>query len=152
MRIRPFSCDEVSDATDAIGLLADTDEQNREWISRLGVEHQRVHGYAYWQCRDKETGQLLGFCGWREHDLGASLGYAFAEPTRGNGYATEAACAVVPWGVANIGVKRLYASVRPPNPASCKVLEHAGMTLIREYEDANGPRLIYALPGRSPLP
>lgn len=152
MRIRPFSLDDVSDATDAIGLLADTEDQNREWISRLGIDHQREHGYAYWQCRDKETGQLLGFCGWREHDLGASLGYAFAEPTRGHGYATEAACAVVPWGRANIGAERLYASVRPPNPASCKVLEHAGMTLVREYEDAHGPRLIYAIPGRSPLP
>ena len=127
-------------------------QANREWIARLGVDHQREHGYAYWQCRDKGTDQLLGFCGWREHDLGASLGYAFAEPTRGNGYAKEAAGAVVAWGLANIGAERLYASVRPPNPASCKVLDHAGMSLVRECVDAHGPRLIYALPGRPPLP
>jgi hypothetical protein len=63
----------------------DSDERNREWIARLGVDHQREHGYAYWQCRDKGTGQLLGFCGWREHDFGTSLGYAFAEPTRATG-------------------------------------------------------------------
>jgi hypothetical protein len=31
-------------------------------------------------------------------------------------------------------------------------LEHTGMTLVREYVDAHGPRLIYALPGRPPLP
>jgi RimJ/RimL family protein N-acetyltransferase len=151
--IRPFTLDDVPDATAAVGLLRDSDERNREWIARLGVEHQREHGYAYWQCRDKGTGQLLGFCGWREHDsgtslgLGTSLGYAFAEPIRGNGYAKEAAGAVVAWGLANIGAERLYASVRPPNPASCKVVEHAGMTLVREYVDADGPRLIYALPG-----
>jgi [ribosomal protein S5]-alanine N-acetyltransferase len=150
--IRPFTLHDVPDATAAIGLLMDSDERNREWIARLGVEHQREHGYAYWQCRDKGTGQLLGFCGWREHELGTSLGYAFAEPTRGNGYAKEAAGAVVAWGLANIGAQRLYASVRPPNPASCKVLEHTGMTLVREYVDAHGPRLIYALPGRPPLP
>lgn len=131
--IRPFTLADVPDATAAVGLLMDSDERNREWIDRLGVDHQREHGYAYWQCRDKDTGRLLGFCGLREHDLGASLGNAFAEPARGNGYAKEAAGAVVAWGLANIGAERLYASVRPPNPASCKVLEHAGMTLVREY-------------------
>jgi RimJ/RimL family protein N-acetyltransferase len=150
--IRPFTLADVPDATTAVGLLMDSDERNREWITRLGVAHQREHGYAYWQCRDKGTGQLVGFCGWREHDLGASLGYAFAGPTRGNGYAKEAASAVVEWGLTNIGAERLYASVRPPNPASCKVLEHVGTTLVREYVDAHGPRLIHALPGRPPLP
>lgn len=150
--IRPFTLDDAPDATAAVDLLMDDDEQNREWIARLGVDHQREYGYAYWQCRDKVTGQLLGFCGWREHDLGASLGYAFAEPTRGNGYAKEAACAVVTWGLANIGAERLYASVRPPNPASRKVLEHAGLALVREYVDARGPRLIYAIPGHLPSP
>ena len=149
--IRPFTPADVPDATAAIGLLRDSDERNREWIARLGVDHQREHGYAYWQCRDKATGRLLGFCGWREHDLGTSLGFAFAEPARGNGFAKEAAVAVVEWGLAKLGAERLYASVRPPNPASCKVLEHTGMTLVREYVDAHGPRLLYALPGRPPL-
>jgi RimJ/RimL family protein N-acetyltransferase len=83
--IRPFTLADVPDATTAVGLLMDSDERNREWITRLGVAHQREHGYAYWQCRDKGTGQLVGFCGWREHDLGASLGYAFAGPTRATG-------------------------------------------------------------------
>jgi RimJ/RimL family protein N-acetyltransferase len=145
--IRPFTLADVPDATATVGPVMDSDEQNREWIARLGVDHQRKHGYAYWQCRDAGTGHLLGFCGWREHDLGASLGYAFTESVRGNGYAKEAAGAVVSWGVVNIGAERLYASVRPPNPASCKVLEHAGMTRVREYVDARGPRSVYALPG-----
>src|SRR5262249_16460652 len=104
--IRPFTLDDVPDATAAIGLLMNSDERNPEWIARLGVDPPREHGYAYWQCRDKGTGQLLGFCGWREQDLGTSLGYAFAEPTRGNGYAKEAAGAVVAWGLANIGAER----------------------------------------------
>ena len=151
LQIRPFTRNDAPDATAAVGLLMSSDGENHEWIQRLGIDHQRDHGYAYWQCRDAETGDLLGFCGWREHDLGASLGYAFAEPFRTKGYAKEAADAVVTWGLANIGVERLYASVRPPNPASCKVLEHAGMTLFKDYMDANGPRLIYALPGRPPL-
>lgn len=150
--IRPFTGDDVADATAAVGLLMDSDERNREWIVRLGVDHQREHGYAYWQCRDKETDRLLGFCGWREHDLGASLGYAFAEPVRGNGFAKEAAEAVVAWGLAQIGAERLYASVRPPHPASCRVLEHVGMVRVREYVDARGPRWVYALPSRPPLP
>jgi len=58
--IRPFTFDDVPDATAAVGLLMDGDERNREWIARLGVDHQRERGYAYWQCRDKGTGQLLG--------------------------------------------------------------------------------------------
>ena len=97
--IPPFTLDDVPDATAAVGLLMDSDERNAEWIARLGVDHQREHGYAYWQCREKGTGQLLGFCGWRERDLGASLGYAFAEPIRGNAFAKEAAGAILAWGL-----------------------------------------------------
>lgn len=135
MRPPPSGCSWIATSETASGLPCSASTTNASTGTRTG------------SVATKGTGQLLGFCGWREHELGTSLGYAFAEPTRGNGYAKEATGAVVAWGLANIGAERLYASVRPPNPASCKVLEHTGMTLVREYVDAHGPRLIYALPG-----
>ena len=37
----------------------------------------------------------------------------------------------------------VYASIRPPNPASARVLEKIGMRLVDSYCDEDGPRDIY---------
>lgn len=146
--VQPLTFRDIADATAAEDLLMESDEQNREWIRRWG-EHQSQHGYSYWGCRTREAGTLVGFCGWRSHDLGVALGYAIAAPYRGRGLAKEAAAKVVAWGVANIGVDLLFASIRPPSPASCRVLEHSGMRRTLEYADGQGPRWVYALPARA---
>jgi RimJ/RimL family protein N-acetyltransferase len=59
----------------------------------------------------------------------------------GSGLATEAAAAVLDWAERH-GVD-VYASVRPPNPASVRVLEKIGMRLVDSYSDEDGQRDIY---------
>lgn len=147
--IAPLTPDDLGDATAATGLLMDTDAANAEWIQRWCVDPQREHGFSYWGCRDRATGGLVGFCGWRSHDLGTSLGYAISAPMRGLGFASEAAAAVVQWGIEHLGAFEIFASIRPPHPASCRVLEKAGMIRVLEYHDAQSLRWIYTLPERS---
>ena len=60
---------------------------------------------------------------------------------RGRGLATEAAAAVLDWAEHN-GVD-FYSSVRPPNPASVRVLQKVGMRLVDSYVDEDGQRDIY---------
>jgi RimJ/RimL family protein N-acetyltransferase len=68
-------------------------------------------------------------------------GYAILPQYRGRGLATEAAAAVLDW--AERHEVDVYASVRPPNPASVRVLAKIGMRLVDSYVDEDGQRDIY---------
>src|SRR5271167_2199772 len=57
----------------------------------------------------------------------AELGYWIGVPYWGNGYATEAARAVVKYGFGTLGLHRIFASHFANNPASARVLRRIGM-------------------------
>jgi RimJ/RimL family protein N-acetyltransferase len=54
------------------------------------------------------------------------LGFSFAPTHQGNGFATEAARAVVDWAF-SVGFHRVYGRLEPRNVASARVLEKLGM-------------------------
>ena len=58
----------------------------------------------------------------------AELGYWLGAPYWGQGYATEAARAVVQYGFDTLGLHRIWASVFQGNAVSAKVLQKLGMT------------------------
>ena len=45
----------------------------------------------------------------------------------GQGYATEAARAILDFGFADLGLRRIYATCRPENVGSSRVVEKIGM-------------------------
>lgn len=57
----------------------------------------------------------------------AELGYWIGVPYWNQGYATEAASAVVAFGFGALGLHRIYAFVHAGNSASARVLEKIGM-------------------------
>jgi RimJ/RimL family protein N-acetyltransferase len=57
----------------------------------------------------------------------AHLGYILNRCYWGNGYATEAAKAMVGFAFSELGAHRVYADCHPENAASIKVLEKVGM-------------------------
>lgn len=57
----------------------------------------------------------------------AELGYWIGVPYWGNGYATEAAEAMVKHGFETLGLHRIFASHVTNNPASARVLKKIGM-------------------------
>ena len=69
------------------------------------------------------------------------MGYWIVPEYRGRGLATEAAGAVRDW--AERHDVDVYSSVRPPNPASVRVLEKIGMRLVDSYCDEDGQRDVY---------
>ena len=70
---------------------------------------------------------IIGSCGvdYRER-IGYELGYWFAVPYWGNGYATEAARAVLDHAFTTLGCDALASGARVSNPASRRVLEKCG--------------------------
>ena len=76
-----------------------------------------------------ENGLLCGGIGLqinKDHHH-AELGYWIGLPYWRNGYATEAARAVVQYGFETLGLNRIYASHSTNNPASGNVLRKLGM-------------------------
>ena len=138
--IRPVGSADA-DAFGTMGLLwVGTDA--RSWIDE-NLAHEAEHGFSYWALIETATGGCVGYCGLRTRGSdGVSLGYEIAPGSRGRGLATEAAAVVARWAKPRLG-HRLFASVRPPNPASVRGLDKLGMVLAEVQHDGDGPRHIY---------
>ena len=72
-------------------------------------------------------GPVIGACGIARFDgREPELGYWLGVPFWGQGYATEAARAVIDHAFADLGYEHLLAGARVSNPASRRVLEKCG--------------------------
>ncbi len=92
----------------------------------------------------KATGQLIGNCNLRQNqpeDRVAEMGYEIAPTHWGNGYASEAAGAILAFGFDELKLHRLAAWCIAENAASARVLEKIGMRQegrLREQEWMKG--------------
>jgi GNAT superfamily N-acetyltransferase len=95
-----------------------------------------------WAIVLRDGGVVAGFCGFFVRPVkGITMGYGIVPEYRDRGLATEAAGAVLDWAERND--VDVYSSVRPPNPASVRVLVKIGMRLVDSYVDEDGQRDIY---------
>jgi len=74
----------------------------------------------------KENGAFVGSAGLNATDRGLELGYWIGEPHWRQGYATEAAHALVDLAFARTSVQVLHASCRVINPSSRRVIHKCG--------------------------
>jgi RimJ/RimL family protein N-acetyltransferase len=97
-------------------------------------------GYAMFALVERESGQVVGFCG-LVHPGGqpeAELKYALRPASRGRGRATEAAAGVLGYGASVLGIKRVIATTAPANTASQRVLRKAGMQRAEPRRNDDG--------------
>lgn len=96
-------------------------------------------GYGVWAAESRATGEFLGWFAFRPTDGATaqrgevSLGYRLRRAVWGQGYATEGARALIHQGFRESGVQRVVATTYQENQASRRVLEKAGLRLIRRY-------------------
>ena len=77
----------------------------------------------------EESGELIGGIGLHVNGSKAMLGYCFARPAWGRGYATEAARVLMDFGFGSLGLHRIWAFCDPENAGSVRVLRKLGMRL-----------------------
>jgi RimJ/RimL family protein N-acetyltransferase len=138
LRLREFTAD---DAAFILQLINDPDwhrniadagvrdlEAARAWIGSRLVEPYRRLGYGLWALQSRDTGELLGMCGFVRRDSlpEVDLGYALMPASRGKGYALEAARACLRHGREVLGFRRVLAITSMGNTSSQKVLLAAG--------------------------
>ncbi len=112
------------------------------------------HGFALWAVERRSDGAALGMCGLvrREGLADVDLGYAFLPMARGQGFAREAASAVLVHAFGPLGLKRVVAITSTDNAASARVLEAVGMRFEQRLRVAgyDEDSLLYAAQGTTP--
>jgi ribosomal-protein-alanine N-acetyltransferase len=142
LRLRPFA---DADADDLFALHSDA-HVLRYWDSPPWTDPSRAERFLA-SCRQLaeegtgarvamervSDGAFVGWCGlsrWNPDYRSASLGYCLGEAAWGQGYATEAARALLQWAFDTWDLNRVQAEADTRNAASGRVLEKLGF--VRE--------------------
>lgn len=90
---------------------------------------QREHGIQYWPIFVLATGDHVGCCGLRPYQPQANIaeiGFHLRTAFWGQGYAVEAAQAVIAYAFNVLGIQGLFAGHNPANDASRRLLTKLG--------------------------
>jgi RimJ/RimL family protein N-acetyltransferase len=109
----------------------------REILPRFMRYDERRPGFGRWAAIERRGGDFLGWFGFYPPDEArpdeVELGYRLRRAVWGQGYATEGARALIRKGFRDLGVRRVSATTYQDNLASRRVLEKAGLRLVRTF-------------------
>ena len=119
------------------GIPTSREEIQDEFLPAFLDYYQRYEGYGFWAAIEKATGEFLGWFHFRPAPDAApgevELGYRLRKSAWGKGYATEGSRALIRKGFTELGVQRVVAGAMAVNQASRRVMEKAGLTLVRTF-------------------
>ncbi len=108
-----------------------------DFLPRLLSYYDQFVGFGSWAAIERSSGEFLGWFSLRPRQESrpdeVELGYRLRRSAWGKGYATEGARALICKGFSELGVQRVVASTYEHNLASRRVMEKAGLTLVRAY-------------------
>jgi RimJ/RimL family protein N-acetyltransferase len=108
-----------------------------ESLPRILHYYERFAGFGFWAAIEKSTGEFLGWFEFRPPEGGGpdevELGFRLRRSAWGKGYATEGSRALIRKGFTELGVRRVVAQTMAVNTASRRVMEKAGLTLVRTF-------------------
>lgn len=92
-------------------------------------------GFGFYLVELKESGTPIGMCGLIKRDVldDVDIGFSILERFGGNGYATEAARALMQHGLTTLGLPRIVGVTAPHNHRSAAVLEKLGLRFERTF-------------------
>lgn len=122
----------------------------REWSAERIRQSQALFercGVGTWLAYDKNTNELVGFCGFENSPVrpDPQLMYAMFERFTGRGFATEMARASIEQARTQPGFAEIVADVDETNAASVRVLEKLGFERIAVHQGAFGNLLLLRL-------
>jgi len=109
---------------------------NREHVEeqlRREIDRQNKYGVQYWKVLLKANAEPIGCCGLRPYDLENrvyEIGFHIMSAHWGQGYATEAAKAVINHAFKKMQVPKLFAGHNPKNATSKALLLKLGFSFI----------------------
>jgi RimJ/RimL family protein N-acetyltransferase len=119
------------------GIPTSRDEIEAEVLPAFLSYYERYQGYGFWAVIEKATGEFAGWFHFRPGRAAApgevELGYRLRKPAWGRGLATEGSRALIAMGFTTFGVRRVTAEAMAANVASRRVMEKAGLRLVRTF-------------------
>ena len=119
------------------GLATSREEITDSLLPEFTDWYRRPGGYGCWAAEERSAGVFLGWFRFHPRREGPSreivLGFRLRKPAWGNGYATEGSRALVRKGFTELGARRVMAETMAVNLASRRVLEKAGLSVVRVF-------------------
>ena len=126
-----------------------TYEETRRELEWIVNECYVKYGFGMWATILKETSKFIGRCGLCPMDIEGKeeieVAYMLAKEFWGLGLATEAAQAILRYGIEQVGLSRLICVINPGNIASARVAKKIGMTLEIDGDVNGEPTLLYSI-------
>ena len=155
---------ELSDASALVRIYQDAEvmrfmgpppatiDEERANIERHRRQSYERYGYGLWATILRETGVLIGRCGLLctriDSHMETELSFLLDRAYWGQGYASEAARAILQTAGHRFGIDRVVAVVHPENIASLTAVERLGFEYERDVPYKNfGQVRLYALEG-----
>ena len=116
-------------------------EDAQRYIADGPAHSYSQHGFGLMVAQSKDNATPMGMCGlvMRDYLPDPDIGFALLPEYRSQGFALEAAGAVLRHAFDQLGLKRVVAIVQRDNAASIRVLERLGMraagTVVPPQED-----------------
>jgi RimJ/RimL family protein N-acetyltransferase len=119
------------------GVATPRNEIEHDYLPSFLSYYDRFEGYGFWAAVDKARDAFLGWFHFRPAPGAPSdepeLGYRLRRGAWGKGYATEGSRALIDMGFRRHGVQRVVASTMAVNLGSRRVMEKAGLSLVRTF-------------------
>ena len=121
------------------------EEEIKAKLSEL-TNHWCQYDFGLWAVQTKHKYQIIGLCGLHHSEDGVELSYIFFPEYWGQGFAFEAAEAILEYGFSSLKLNEITAITQVKNLASCHLLEKLGMQAIKNVRRFNATQRIYKLP------
>lgn len=134
-----------ADAVEAMGPSPLLDGVHEMFATQLREDPGSI-GYWVWLATLADGTEVAagGFGGRPGDEERLTVGYHVHEAHRGAGYATELLNLLTEWALAQPGVKRVRATIKPENGPSLRVAEKAGFERVgRTSTDEDGELLVF---------
>jgi RimJ/RimL family protein N-acetyltransferase len=119
------------------GRVTPREEVRDDILPAFLAYHARSDGYGFWAAIERSTGEFLGWFHLRPAPGAPAdepeLGYRLRASAWGKGYATEGSRALIRKGFTDLGVRRVVAETMVVHVASRRVMEKAGLRLVRTF-------------------
>lgn len=147
--VEPFAA--MCSDPEAMRYIGSGDTRTREQAAAAILAFESFweeKGYGLFAVELLGSNQLIGFTGLAEPAFlpeimpAVEVGWRFARQSWGNGYATEAARAVLDFGSAELGIPEIVSIHQVGNDASARIMQKLGMRFDRETIDQTCGRLV----------
>lgn len=126
-----------------------TYEETKEELEWFLDGHPQRPQLGLWATIYKATNQFIGRCGllpWTiDQRPEVEVAYMLAKAYWGQGLGTEAAQAILNYGLEKLHLPRLICLIDRENQASIRVAQKIGMTFEKEGSDEKGPYLLFSI-------